>query len=559
LRPRQRGGAMATIAASRARPGRKRASAAAALSGKQAVIVIHGMGEQQPLDTLHEFVDAVYQRDPEARGGTAGSPPRGQEDELNPVSIVPDAATGSAELRRITTHPAEGRRTDFFEFYWADIMDGTPLELVSSWIRGLLLRSPFRVPLRIQVWIAWLALWALAGLLLVLALFALYPAVFEGHLVVGALVDWFDALRRPAAAAMALAGLALGAYRFLVVRPASQVKLALPVGMLAAAAVAYYMPSALAADLRVWASLLWAFFGWAFAALVGPYIGDVVRYVRATPQTVEKRRLVRERGLQLLKDLHGKRDLEGQPYYQRIVIVGHSLGAIIAYDLLQHYWEEAGATHKLDWTPSPAVATAMRDVDAFVRQYWHGGGGPFDMADFTLRQRALFEALRASEINWRISDLITLGSPLVHAEFLMVHSREDLERAFRERRLSAAPPRPDPVQGQGSMLYDDDRAGGPKRGPFAHFAAVFAAVRWTNVYDVHWFPLLGDIVSGPVRPIFGPGVTEHRVRVRRPGWLPGIDRPFTHTRYWTWHASYRGSGVPEHIRHLREALNLRGG
>src|SRR5690606_28977211 len=111
-------------------------------------------------------------------------------------------------------------------------------------------------------------------------------------------------------------------------------------------------------------------------------------------------------------------------------------------------------------------------------------------------------------------------------------SRLQLEQAFLERRLSAAPPRPDPVQGQGSMLYETPDGAGGRLGPYAHFAAPFATVRWTNIHDVHFFPLFGDIVSGPLRRDFGPGIAEHRVRINRPGWLPGFRRFFTHTRYW---------------------------
>ncbi len=65
-----------------------------------------------------------------------------------------------------------------------------------------------------------------------------------------------------------------------------------------------------------------------------PYLGDVASYARATPETVAQRAAVRERGLDLLKKL------SDDPEYDRIVLVGHSLGSIIAYDLLQLLWDE---------------------------------------------------------------------------------------------------------------------------------------------------------------------------------------------------------------------------
>lgn len=550
--------------------------------GRQAVVVIHGMGEQRPLDTLREFVETVYQRDPQSRarvtvpvaplpgGGSTLDTPRGAErpEQMNPVSIVPDALTGSAELRRITTHPAQGRRTDFYEFYWADVMDGTPLELVSSWVSGLLLRSPFRVPLRLQVWIAWLALWALAAFLIVLAVFVLYPGAFEAHPFFTGLFSWLAMYKAYVAALALLVAGALAAYKLVTTRPLSEARLNVPFAFLLVGLVLLLLPEALTLDLRVWATLLWAAMGWLFAKLVGPYFGDVVRYVRATPQTVEKRQQVRERGMDLLRRLHVARDAGGAPTYERIVVVGHSLGSIIAYDLLQHYWEEAGPTHHggaagKPWSPGAATSAAMRKVDRFVKDTWHQGppaseGYAADqLVAFREAQGALCAALQA-EIGWRITDLVTLGSPLVHAEFLAVDSRHQLEKAFLERRLSASPPRPDPVQGQGSMLYETADGSGKKRGPFIHFAAPFAAVQWTNIFDEHPFPLLGDIVSGPLQRDFGPGIAEHRVRITRPGWLPWLNRFFTHTRYWSWHESYNPVDPPAHIALLRQAIDIAG-
>ena len=60
-------------------------------SPKQAVLLIHGMGEQVPLGTLRDFVETVYQRDPRLR-------PHGANEALNRVWMVPDDATGTAEL-----------------------------------------------------------------------------------------------------------------------------------------------------------------------------------------------------------------------------------------------------------------------------------------------------------------------------------------------------------------------------------------------------------------------------------------------------------------------------
>jgi hypothetical protein len=137
---------------------------------KTAVILVHGMGEQQPLETIRSFVESVYQHDKRLASDNTD-----ERNELR-ISIVPDSATGSSELRRLTTlKDGPPKRTDFFEFYWADIMDGTPLEMVSGWIRTLLLRAPWRVPGSIRVFSAWLIFWGLASVIVAAAAMTAYP------------------------------------------------------------------------------------------------------------------------------------------------------------------------------------------------------------------------------------------------------------------------------------------------------------------------------------------------------------------------------------------------
>jgi hypothetical protein len=66
---------------------------------KQAIVIIHGMGEQMPMDTIKGFVRAVWETD--AIVGANGLP--------NPAEVrtKPDVRTGSLELRRITTGQSE--------------------------------------------------------------------------------------------------------------------------------------------------------------------------------------------------------------------------------------------------------------------------------------------------------------------------------------------------------------------------------------------------------------------------------------------------------------------
>jgi hypothetical protein len=91
---------------------------------KQAIAVIHGMGEQMPMDTIKSFVRAVWETDPEITA----------KDLPNPAAVwsKPDLRTGSCELRRITTRESRhsdmfprGVRSDFYELYWADLSGGS--------------------------------------------------------------------------------------------------------------------------------------------------------------------------------------------------------------------------------------------------------------------------------------------------------------------------------------------------------------------------------------------------------------------------------------------------
>ncbi|MBW8879883.1 MAG: hypothetical protein JF615_00260 [Asticcacaulis sp.] len=135
---------------------------------KTAVVVIHGMGEQWPMETLRGFVDAAWTCDSDM-----------VDSHTNHTYSKPDQITGSFELRRITTQPwtgKDGRRVDFFEFYWAHLMQNNSLGAVLSWLVRLLVRSPARVPKRLLVgWIAGLVVLGLAAAVFVLGQLKFVP------------------------------------------------------------------------------------------------------------------------------------------------------------------------------------------------------------------------------------------------------------------------------------------------------------------------------------------------------------------------------------------------
>ncbi|MDQ0864781.1 hypothetical protein [Arthrobacter globiformis] len=113
-------------------------------SPKQALIVIHGIGEQQPGQTLMAFVDAVF--------GKANEGPRW---------VKQDTLSGSFEMRKVTipaaagTEGREGRpTTHVYELYWAHLIVDSTVGQVLAWMKSLLMRRDVPPLLRLQVWIA---------------------------------------------------------------------------------------------------------------------------------------------------------------------------------------------------------------------------------------------------------------------------------------------------------------------------------------------------------------------------------------------------------------------
>ena len=471
------------------------------MADMQAVVVIHGMGEQIPMDTIKSFVDAVWQKDGLI---TANGLP-------NPTEVwsKPDARTGSLELRRITTRESipdqafpAGARTDFYELYWADLTAGATWDSLKSWMYGLLFRPLRRVPPNVRL--AWLVLWLGSLLVVAFAILAILPASVWKETRFAGLSNWQWLL---AAAAVALTALVhrMGTSTF----------------------------------------------------------GRVVRYTRADPDNIAARAAVRDRGLGLLRALH-----DG-PHYKRVVIVAHSLGTILAYDLLSYFWAEREAARIVrEGTPEFDALCILERRAAELEQ------APDDEVRrraYSIAQRALRNRLAGrpapgaadqADRRWLISDLVTLGCPLTHAEFLIASDRADLETRKVARELPQCPPYREFLD-PNVLQRAQTTPGMPIENPpdrtrlmsypvaadntwMLHHAAPFAPVRWTNIYDPATLVFFGDVIGGPLRPIFGPAIIDVDLKALRGGHQSWT---FTHTKYWTLDEASR-------INACRDAVNL---
>jgi hypothetical protein len=467
------------------------------------------MGEQVPMDTLREFVRAAWETDFEITNN--GLP--------NPTEVwsKPDIKTGSLELRRITTRETiatkqfkKGIRSDFYELYWADLSGGSTLSQVKDWFVSLLFRNPFTQVPR-AVFSAWILLWALTLLVLVSLVATSLP---RNAMVWG--VRLWD-----------------------------------------------FPPLLWLTNWQAWLLvLLVVCFGAILGRFIVPYFGRVVRYTHARPVNIAARENIRKRGLALLSDLH-------QGDYDRIIIVGHSLGSILAYDLISYFWASRTASRTVvEKTPE---FVALQRLERILRD---AGPAPTKeaLSKFDSARRDLCRALRLRKKGpsptldgrWLITDLITLGSPLGHAEFLLANSAADLKKRQLDRELPLAPPLREVLDPQ--IIAKAKRAGFPLDGdnsrllcfPFGskgqwqlHHAAPFAAVRWTNIYDPARMIFFGDVVSSPAALSFGPAIND--VDLRR---LRGQSWRFSHTRYWF--LTRQVTKPPPHISVLRQALDLAG-
>lgn len=454
-------------------------------------MVIHGMGQQRPMQTIRHLVRSVWSLDLSLTDGLSHDHARTRDsdtgEEINVHWAVPDNRTGSAELRRITTPRNDsGLRTDFYEFYWADIMVGNQLSQLGQLVKQMLFRKWSDVPDNVRS--LYILYWIVVLAFLAPVFISLYYAIAAGKL------HYF---------------------------------------------VAWSMVSAIGF--------------WMVNAFVLPTYGDVARYALATPETVGKRQEVRDRGLRLLKSLND------DPDYDRVVVVSHSLGTIVAYDVLNLLWFECRPDP--DNPPGQKAVKAMRDVNRFVKDM---PNSVEQRDEFIAAQRKLFRQLSNPELEgtkpWKISDFITVGSPLTHANFLLSANDRAFADEKAERLYSLCPPAPD-KEGGDTYLYHPRGS----RKAYAHHAAVFAATAWTNIYDPADRIFWGDFISGPLREKFGYGINEIAVKMK---W-PGGSRFVTHTLYWNDDAdstlvsadhpnTVLSRHKKPHISTLREAISLEG-
>lgn len=282
---------------------------------------------------------------------------------------------------------------------------------------------------------------------------------------------------------------------------------------------------------------------------------NVARYFDLmAPESHAARRAIRGGLVDLLYTLHHGR-------YARIVVLGHGIGGYIAYDALTTLWEEM---HELRAAPdaTPSGLGSLGGLEAAADRLSVDPDSRGLLDDFQAKQFGLWQDLRAQGNPWRVTDFVTVGTPMALADLFVGRppifaglSRSDSRRGELFDRLTRrgvvvrCPPRSE------ASAVDDVEPGPASYSSGASGVlgaqSPFAVTRWANI----WFPvrrggIRGDWFGGVLRPLFGPGIREIAVSGNRPERLkPGAAQ--------TWYFRQPDRDAEGDVAfHLREVLAL---
>lgn len=451
---------------------------------RTAVVVVHGMGEQLPLETLKRFVMTAL---PEVDG-------------KREYFSRPEEVTESYEARRFLAYKQPQRpgepiygQVEFFEYHWSYKMVGNRLaDFVPTFAR-LMLRTPKTVPYGLLV--VWWIVWGLIVGLATLLIWLLTRGIVQGltlEAVVAALVS-------PAIIATVIvyavkaAGKAVTASFVDVVR---------------------YLDNS-------------------------PRSYAVRRDIRNG--MVELLRGIHERG-RYTRVVVVAHSLGSYIAYDGMVSLWNEMNNLHSGPIRVHVEDPC---LKLDDLPELKKAARLvgkhpeRIEDLTPVQC-------VELTDFRERQFNLWKAHRLQGNPWLVTDFITCGSPMYFADLLLTKNRSDFNQLIKNSELPQCPPRSGSqmVEGDDKSVgkeYEFDNHGRQ----VLRQSMLFALVRWTNFYfpaEKHW---RGDWFGGRLRPLFGNGIVDHPLVGNLPGRrTPGM----AHDRYFRYPDSHESEDVATQLQ-----------
>lgn len=117
---------------------------------RQAVVIVHGMGEKKPLDMLNRFIDAAI---PGTTKVVPGS-------DLPVYYSRPVSESDSYEARvYLARETKDYPQTEFYEYHWSHMMQGNKLSDLWETFRRMLLTPIWAVPSGLRV--VWVLFWVL--------------------------------------------------------------------------------------------------------------------------------------------------------------------------------------------------------------------------------------------------------------------------------------------------------------------------------------------------------------------------------------------------------------
>lgn len=428
---------------------------------RQAIVVIHGIGEQRPMTTLRGFVTSLLNHEKIHL-----------EDDSTERTFwtKPDRVSNSYEMRKISAKGRSGMRstTHFYEYHWAANMRDTKWQHILSWFWSLMFRNPLTSP-SMRLRLLWLLLWGIVLAWILTTGQFLFVWLLERE-------DPFEGLN-------VLRGIIL------------------------------FLPILLFVLHNI-------FIG---------FIGDAARYLRVHVDNIHQREQIRKQGIELLKALHKTED------YDRIILVGHSLGSVIAYDIITYLWIEFNKSIHLgqeekfkenpdnDWNCSiggvSSTSKELKNIAKWSHKAELGDFTPEDAIELQKDQSKLWQKIQYERKSWLITDLVTIGSPLTHAKLLMADSLKDFKLRIAEREYPMSPPTLD-----GADLTYPSGSGSS----FLHHATPFAVTRWSNIY------YKGDFIGGQLARNFGPGIVDIETSYAGSTFKRIWSKisPLSHIRYW---------------------------
>ena len=603
---------------------------------RTAVLVVHGMGSQRPLETVRGVINAVWFDDDDH---TKGSKKLWSHPQPSGVDLDLTVMTTSTFKDK-----TDDRNADFHELYWAHLMSETKPVAVLLWLFELARKGPHLKTGMKGLWwcgavymcllLLSVALVALRGIVwiaevvcepesIVIIFYIMFSVAFLAGLIAALIVRWRRLLTRMAMGFLVwlvLGAIGIGAAWLLTwwgnqYLEASQAlkmtdsavilaSIFLPIGSAFVAAkllmakwgtrafawtlllsLAFFVIYILLARFGIfgdetlitalragripwsmasnWSAVAaWVIIGVYLmmnAAFLQPYLGDAARYFRNSPANVAVRREIRREAVNTLDRLHRSRD------YDRIVVVAHSLGTAVAYDMLRAYYSRICQQIPID---EKILNPQFSVVNGKMGKGAEGEGVDCDAMRVAGRQlignlarrsrliaekarQGLYQPARSEEVDaWLVTDFVTLGSPLTHACYFMAQGKDEKEldgnfaASVREREYPTCPPKK--LDGDGRIAFKDPNTNKLR----LHHGGVFGMTRWTNLFfpmkEIFW----GDAIGGPLRNPFGECVKDREVTTKKAGG-PSF---FTHVAYWKTDCPDKRKGP--HLKVLIDAIDL---